>query len=141
MNLPSVLRITAMVAALGAVGGALGGIVIAAVVAVSGGIRDLEMFRTVVVIASLCGAVGGTVLGPLYAWTLLRRAPLWRAITETAFAAGVTVGLIFGLHLPWPWNDWLLLGGATVMSSAAAAARLRFEVDRKLSQLPAPHVS
>ena len=127
-----------MVAALGAIGGAVGGIVIAAVVALSGGVHDLETFRTVVVIAALCGALTGIVLGPLYAWTLLRRAPLWRAITETAFAAGLTVGLIFGLHPPWPWNDWLLLGPATVISSAAAATRLRFEVDRKLRRLPAP---
>ena len=109
MNPRSVLRITAIVAALGAVGGAVGGIVIAAVVAVSGGLRGWEMFRIAVVIASLFGAVGGMVLGPLYAWTLLRRAPLWRAITETAFAAAVTVGLIFRFTPSWPWNDWSCL--------------------------------
>jgi len=141
MKLPNILRITAIVAALGAVGGAVGGIVIAAVVGVSGGFPNWGTFSTATVIASVCGAVGGTVLGPFYAWTLLKRAPLWRAITETAFAAAVTVGLIFAWLPPWPWNDWLLLGGATVVSSAAAATRLRFEVGRKLTQLPQPSAS
>ena len=141
MNPKSVLKVTAIVAALGAVGGAAGGIVIAAVVAVSVHLPNWETFRIAAVVASLFGAVGGTVLGPLYAWTMLRNAPLWLAITETAFAAAVTVGLIFAWHPPWPWNDWLLLGGATLVSSAAAATRLRFEVDRKFSLLPSPRAS
>ena len=138
MNPKSVLRVTAIVAALGAVGGALGGIVIAAVVALSVHLPSWDTFRTEAVIASIFGAVGGILLGPLYAWTLLRSAPLWRVVTETAFAAAVTVGLIFAWLPPWPWNDWFLLGGATLVSSAAAATRLRFEVDRKFTRLPRP---
>jgi hypothetical protein len=133
-----VVSATAIVAVLGGIGGALGGAVIATVFGLvdllDGGsvwIFTAENFRGVSLVAGIVGAFSGAVLGPLFTWTLLRRAPLWRAISETAFAAAVSVGLLLGLAPPWLGGGWLAIGGVTVLGSTVAAYRLRLEINRR----------
>jgi hypothetical protein len=121
-----VLRVTTIVALLGAVGGALGGIVIASIVQVHAvvtappGPTVQPPFLAIAMFAAAFGATFGLVLGPLYSWSLLRRVPLWRAIGETALAAAIGAGGGFVLSAATSAP----FAGALVLS-AAAALRLR----------------
>lgn len=134
------LQATGIVAAIGAVGGAIGGFAIAAGVMVhdvfffegrSGGTLDnLVTFFQISGITMSFGALYGVVLGPLYAWTMLRRAPLWRAIGETAAAAAVGFG--FGLFNHWMYSELVL----PVLFSFAAAARLHVELRWRARRRP-----
>ena len=112
--------ITGLLGLLGGVAGALGGALIMAVLTrFSGG--------PFISFAQLLGAAGGVgftfglVAGPALGWTLLRRVPLWRAVGETAAAAGVavTAALVLGASTPaifaWP-----------AAAALAAALRLRW---------------
>ena len=116
---------TLHVALLGAAGGALGGVLLAAIGVLTEFGRPGSYlaygltFDIAALIASCCGAIAGAVLGPLYAWTLLRRAPLWRVIGETAFAAALGAGFVLVVVHE---ETWLPLGAA--VSSLLAALRL-----------------
>lgn len=95
-----------IVAGLGALGGALGGVLIALTIVTHQMLdpiarceiarSDIEFITAVTV---MIGTTCGVFRGPLVAWMLLRRAPLWRAIGETAIAAAIGVGL--GSRIPW----------------------------------------
>ena len=133
-----ILGVTGIVAAVGAIGGALGGVLLAAVV---GAVELVQRepfvlasgdnFLFVATFAAGAGAIAGTVLGPLYAWTLLRAAPLWRAVGETALAAAVGVGVLLTLPTMGITMSWPILGASTILTSLLAAGRLRLETRRR----------
>lgn len=131
------LRVTAVVATLGALGGAVGGLIVGSLwylprlwTPVTTTVWFDPPFWAVARFAAIWGAAAGVILGPILAWTLLRRAPLWRAVTETAVAAALGTGLA----LMFSVGDALLLATA-VASPLAAAVRLRHEV-REQAVLP-----
>lgn len=107
------LAITAALAAVGAVVGALVGAVAIAFVELLE-VGSIDPASPLVLGAALIGGVAGVFLGPLVAWTTMRRAPIWKAIAGTA--AGATIGLIVGyllaviydLGLMWPIGGALL---------------------------------
>lgn len=127
-----VSRVTLAVAALGAAGGALSGIVIASIFvgvqilaspSPSPFIATLQFFVFASAYAATFGVMFGVVLGPLFAWTLLRRAPLWRAIGETSFAAAVDTG-IASATIIGSGSFWFVPVGCALI----AALRLQWEV-------------
>lgn len=124
-----VVLATALVAALGAVGGALGGVLIATIALLAELVAPTPVnvvqpkFGFVALLGAISGAAAGALLGPLFAWTLLRRAPLWRAVGETAFAAALGTGLVVAFV---PGEGWILAGA--LVPSLLAALRLRREV-------------
>lgn len=128
----AVLRATSIVALLGAIGGALGGVVVAVGLVAASLVRrsmgaDLVVGDTsgLTAISAVFGAVYGTVLGPALGWLFMRAVPLWRAIGETAFAAALGVGVALATS---GWGNAVLaypLVGATL-----AAVRLRLVSDR-----------
>jgi MFS family permease len=117
-----VAAVTAGLAAAGAVvGGALGGVLASLIGLFATPVGwSAEVFRAGVGF----GAVVGFVLAPIAAWTLMRRVPLWRAITDTAL--GTTIGAGAGLLLQ-PRFHFLILSPVIlgVVGFAAAALRLR----------------
>lgn len=76
--------------------------------------------RTTKGVSSAIGAAFGVVLGPAFAWTLLRRVPLWRAIGETALAAAIGAGVAF--VYPIVVTPFV----AALSASTGAAFRLRY---------------
>lgn len=134
-RLVRVLRATGIVTALGAVGGAIGGVALGAALWIEAtfrtdllgtGVEALRALGLVVLTAATCGAVYGLVLGPLYAWTLLRRVPLWRAIMEPAAVAAFTAGIMFSFDMS---GEAVFV--APVCTSAVAALRRRAATARQ----------
>ena len=125
-------RATGIVALLGAFGGALGGVALGFGILVwdvigRGHSLQPEGIGMITLMTVGVGSAYGMVLGPLFAWTMLRRAPLWRAIMEPAAAAAITVVTMLPLK-----SGAVGLFLLPVLVSAAAAFRLRFAVDRRL---------
>ncbi|HZK77663.1 MAG TPA: hypothetical protein VFC35_02060, partial [Gemmatimonadaceae bacterium] len=89
-----------------------------------GGVLDASVLFPA---AAIFGSVAGAILGPLTAWLLLRRVPLWRAIAHTT--AGTSIGILAGyalgpvlrLGILWP----IVIG---IVGFLIAAVRLRFAV-------------
>lgn len=80
--------------------------------------------------AATVGSVLGAVLGPVLAWGLLRRAPLWRVVRDLAIGSvcGASVGWTFA-RAPWMPRVGLavlLLGG--VLGAVVAGILLRRRV-------------
>lgn len=133
---------TVIVSGLGALGGVLGGVFVA-LTFVTHGILDpasrAQIDRSdiefITYMSVLFGATFGVVLGPLFGWTLLRRAPLGGAIGETALAAAIGVGL--SQLVPWGYALFLF----PILSSTAAALRLRAEMARRSSEPSVPSVA
>jgi hypothetical protein len=89
-----ITAVTALVVALGAVSGAITGLLImAAAEALAAGRLTGSVWRVYGQGAAL-GAIFGALVGTPVALLLLRQVPLWRATVETAGAAGV--GVIVG---------------------------------------------
>lgn len=80
-------------------------------------------------------AAMGAAIAPVVTWTALRRAPLWRVITEPLLAsvAGATLGVLMGSA-----TLFLVL---TPLGSAAAVARLHLTHRPKSSAALAPSPS
>ncbi len=122
-----ILGVTAFVSLLGSLGGALGGLVVAVILYADTVIRRSphawigpDDLWFVVGMTSAFGAVAGVLLGPLFAWTLLRRVPLWRAVGETALAAALGAGA--AMTLPIVLTPLV----AAVLAATLSALRLRF---------------
>jgi hypothetical protein len=133
-----ILIITAALAGLGAVVGAvLGALVIAGIMIVPR--PRFPVPPTAVVIGAGFGAAAGFVLTPIAAWTLMRRVPLWRAIADTAVgtAIGAGVGLLLQSIYRVADVSPLLLG---VVGFAAAALRLRLFYRRPAAKDPAQRI-
>jgi MFS family permease len=117
-----VLAVTTGLAATGAVvGGILGGLLVSLLGLVN---RPISWGAPLFVVGAEFGAVVGFVLAPIAAWTLMRRVPLWRAITDTAIGttAGAGVGLLLQPEFRVLALSPVVLG---VVGFAAAALRLR----------------
>jgi hypothetical protein len=119
-----ILRVTAIVAILGGLAGALasalviGGMILF-IIPHSAEIGTLvEVFLT----GTLIGFVVGGILSPIAAWLFLRRVPLWRASTETAFAAvfAFTLSIILGNG-----SNFALSVGLGLVCALLAALRLQ----------------
>ena len=119
-----VAAITGLLGVLGGVAGALGGALVMAVATRLNGGPEIPLL-------SLLGAAGvvgftfGVVVGPTLGWTLLRRVPLWRAVGETAAAAGIAVTVALVLD-----GGPLAIFGWPAAASLAAALRLRWSHSR-----------
>src|SRR5262249_31156724 len=89
------LVVTLALALTGAVcGGILGGLALLIDVARSPAVLELRDVAIAFAVGGAWGAVFGVVLAPLFAWLLLRRVSLGRAILQTAL--GTTAGLLVG---------------------------------------------
>ena len=129
------IAVTALVALLGGIAGALCGAGIMGALALVRGV-PLISGREDLVFFGLAGALGfvhGFILGPLLSWILLRDAPLWRAIGETALAASAAAAIAMLARLGLPAASACALG-----ASLAAAGRLKFELRNRK---PAVHRS
>ena len=117
-----ILAVTAGLAAAGAVvGGVLGALLVSLLMLTD---RVAPWSWAAFVIGAGFGAEVGFVLAPIAAWTLMRRVPLWRAITDTAL--GTTIGAGAGLFLQ-PRFDFVILSPVIlgIVGFTAAALRLR----------------
>ena len=132
------IKVTGIVALLGAVGGAAGGsfvgVCLGATALIRGGFPAMssDFFGGIALVSGVSAVVGaayGTVLGPVYSWSLLRRVPLWRAVIEPAIVAAITVGVVLVQGVP----SESLLFGAPIVTSALAALRLRLATQRALA--------
>jgi hypothetical protein len=117
-----ILAITGLVGLLGGLAGALGG-----AVALAAGLLllDTELagsaLQDVLPIAATVGFAVGGLFAPVSTWLFLRRVPLWRAGSETAFVAalGFTLALMLSGGLP-------VASAAGVAGALAAGARLKY---------------
>lgn len=127
MRIGRVVGVTALLAALGGLAGALGGTLIAlGLLLLTEGSPSFGILMAVLRTAAFVGFCVGGLAGPVLAWTLLRQAPIWRAIGETALAAGLTAALSLAADLShtleigfWPMIGWSVVG------ASLAALRLR----------------
>ena len=140
MRLGRILAVTAALALVGALGGALGAILLVGLfVAVLG----LPMNSTVSVwqglaVASAAGGVCGIIAAPILSWTVLREVPIWRSAGETALVAGFTTMAALVLLGVNP----LLSLSVPIVATVLAAARLRRSYRKRASREAgaAPHV-
>lgn len=113
------LKITSLLAGLGAASGAGAGVILTYLGNVISGYPIPPDAGIYVSNAGIMATIGG-VLGPPLAWSLLRNVPLWRALAEPAGAAVLaSVGTILiapSLFVP-----------AVPVAVTAAALRLRWE--------------
>jgi hypothetical protein len=113
--------VTLILGGIGAVVGAvLGALLISVLFVIHGPVHQPRALVEPLGIATAFGAVLGSVLAPVAAWTLMRHVPLWRAILETAL--GTLLGVGFGLLVGARLDRSILLG---LVGFAAAAIRLR----------------
>jgi len=98
---------------------------------------DFTISRELIYLGAMFGGVMGAVLAPIAAWSLMRRVPIWRAITDTAIGTviGAVVGLVFQPRFDTAWLSPPLLG---ICGFALAAIRLRFANRAERSAASAP---
>jgi hypothetical protein len=136
MRIGRVLAVTAALAIVGVIAGAVGGgIGIGVLMAIFGVPRGgAATGWDLLTIAALIGAVCGIVAAPLLSWTALRRVPIWRCASETAFAAGLAAPPALALFGGRP----VLALAGTAAAALLAAARLRWTFRRKETPESAP---
>jgi MFS family permease len=128
-SLARALGVTLFLGLLGGIAGAVGGTLIVGGILLATHLpTEFGSVRFVFGVASAVGCVFGVMVGPVLAWLFLRHVPIWRAIAETAVAAGIvaTVSLTFGSSL-WAMVGWSLAG------ASLAAIRLRRAFPRSKS--------
>lgn len=76
-------------------GGAVGMVMMAFMIMSYGGLAELVRDPGILLFAGTFGGTVGAVLGPVAAWLLMRRVPLWLAVGGTA--AGTITGAVLGL--------------------------------------------
>ena len=130
-----ILKISAALAILGAIAGAIGGcLALALLVIVFGGPLDVTLWEVGGFVAAL-GAGCGVLVAPVLSWTLLRDVPIWRCATETALAASFAGFLTFSLINGEPWKILV----AVALAAALAVARLKWAFRRR--RAPEPDVA
>jgi len=108
------------------VGGVLGALSLWLATAIRGMTLSLNSTR-VLLAGGEAGALMGTVLAPVAAWSLMRSVPLWRAIAEPAF--GTVLGAVAGTILGPLWRPglaWSIVGGLIGFLIAAVHLRIVF---------------
>ena len=121
----SIVRIIQVTIGLSVLGLVVGGILGGGLIALLGfRMGDFRISAEELYYGMLFGGATGAALAPLAAWTLMRRVPIWRAITETA--VGTVVGTTIGLVLqPLQDTAWLSPPVLGIAGFALAAIRLR----------------
>lgn len=131
MRIGRVLAVTATLAILGGLAGAIGGCVVIAIAMIfEGSPGPYITMLDLLAVASAAGGVCGLLVAPLLSWTMLRNVPIWRSATETALAAGAAATGALILTGGNPASSLV----ATAIAALLAAARLRWTFRRK------PHV-
>jgi len=132
-----ILAVTAGLSVIGALVGAVLGILAIAFVGLvtdgPGGILDASvLFGT----TALFGALVGSILAPIAAWALMRHVPLWRAILETS--VGTMLGVVLGYWLG-PVFRFGLFWSVTlgVAGFLCAAVRLRLASQQRATEFDA----
>ena len=92
ISIARVAIVTLALMIVGAIVGAATSAIALIVVSLIQGSRSFQGVMFGLGFATFVGAVIGTVMAPVIAWVLLRRVPLWRAITQTAL--GTLIGAI-----------------------------------------------
>lgn len=108
-----VLAVTAGLAVTGAiVGGVLGALLVLAFAVTKGEApADPELY----LFAATLGGLVGCVLGPISAWLLMRRIPLWQAIGGTAL--GTAAGFAYSVLAQQDVFTWPIVGfGASALA-------------------------
>jgi hypothetical protein len=132
MRLGRILTVTAALALLGALGGALGGLLLFGLVGLVVAVLGVPMNSNVgiwqaIAVASAAGGVCGILAAPILSWTVLREVPIWRSAGETALVAGFSTMAALVLLAVNP-----LVGLAVPISATMlAAARLRWSYRRR----------
>lgn len=124
-----ILAVTAALLAVGAVCGAVLGMVILTALGIRfGDIRRVGDVWGPLAFAAGFGAAIGAIVTPILAWIFLRRVPLGRAIAETTLGllAGVALAMVFA---PAFWLPAALLG--------FVVAAVRLFVTSRRAQAPA----
>jgi len=122
------LKITAALAGLGRLGGAVSGVVLTCLGNIISGYPVTPGIGVYAWNVGIMAALGA-VFGPPLAWTVLRRVPLWRTLLEPA-VAGILASVGVMVFLPEPLFP--LLVPAAIF---AAAGRLAF-IHRERSGVP-----
>jgi hypothetical protein len=94
-----ILIVTVGLMATGAlVGAILGALSLWLATAIRAGVVNVSYPSEILGAGALAGALMGSVLAPITAWSLMRFVPLWRAIGESALATvtGAIVGTLAG---------------------------------------------
>ncbi len=118
------LKITSVLAGLGALGGAVAGFTLTIIGHVVSGYPITPGFGVFAWNIGIMSGVGA-VLGPPLVWTVLRRVPLWRAVAEPALAGIVSsVGVMLLVPPLFP----IVVPGA-IIASAVRLARAYPEGD------------
>jgi len=106
-RLTRIVDVTAALAVAGAIGGAVSGVVIVALLGAFKGISISGPFILGAVItltaAGGVGALIGLFVAPLFAWGVLRRVPLGKALLMTTI--GTVIGAVLGESF-WPFNPY-----------------------------------
>ncbi|HEY7393484.1 MAG TPA: hypothetical protein VH559_01485 [Gemmatimonadaceae bacterium] len=99
MSISRNLTVTAALAAIGGVVGAVMGVLGLGLITLATAVGlthegPVGLFGTPTLFAATFGAGVGAVLAPIAAWSLMRHVPLWKAILQTT--GGTTLGVIVG---------------------------------------------
>ena len=120
-----VLKISAALAILGAIAGAIGGCLVLAIGVIVFGYAN-DIWEGAAIGAAL-GAACGVLVAPMLSWTLLRDVPIWRSATETAFItsfAGIAALTFTSGRLPE-------ILAVAALAAALAVARLKWAFRRR----------
>jgi hypothetical protein len=93
----SPLRITVLLAALGALFGALAGMLVGITLTSLDGVSHVAFDPALLELGATVGAPMGTLLFPLAGWALMRQVPLGRALV------GAVLGTLAGAIIGWVW--------------------------------------
>ena len=119
------LKITAALASLGALAGAIGG-ALAPVIGytiISVPFPERDWWVPILWASASFGAGCGVIAAPVVWWTALRAIPVWRGGIETGLATSFAGSFAIGIT---SWNPYSVFALA-VVGAALAAVRLRWE--------------
>ena len=124
-----IARVLALVLALGAVGGAFTGAFTSLVLFFNFDALTFPRPVRLAFYAACFGALVGAVFGPLLAFTLLRRVPLYQAVLTTVLASSATISVV--VLAGSAESNWVLI--APLASAGIAAIALRMWHDRRVA--------
>ena len=133
-----ILAVTAGLAAGGALFGTLAGAAAITILMALVGVLGEES-SDLILLAARMGAVLGAVLLPIAGWTLMRRVPLWRALTGTI--VGTVVGGVLGavfLTFLFGIIDGPALGATLGFLCAVIGLRWRYSAEAEARRIEVP---